>query len=128
MSMEFTNETMKTAKEQYDEFMEGEVEPDPLERLRFFCSLAMDNRDWLDVEPFFNDVNKANEERRAHNALLIGAVRNLTDICITQIGTDYSDVIHAAYLRGMEALLTPEPAVHKLRLRFTKTSEKDEKC
>ena len=25
----------------------------PLERLRFFCSLAMSGQDWLDVEPFF---------------------------------------------------------------------------
>jgi hypothetical protein len=25
----------------------------PLERLRYFCSLAMNGQDWLDVEPFF---------------------------------------------------------------------------
>ena len=34
----------------------GDEEPDPLERLRFFCSLAMDGQDWIDVEPFFDDV------------------------------------------------------------------------
>lgn len=36
----------------------GEEEPDPLERLRFFCSLAMNGQDWLDSEQFFDDVEK----------------------------------------------------------------------
>ena len=31
-------------------------EPDPVERLRFFCSVAMRHQDWLDVEQFFDDV------------------------------------------------------------------------
>jgi hypothetical protein len=44
-----------TAKEQFDKLGGGD-EPDPLERLRFFCSIAMNNQDWLDVEPLFNDV------------------------------------------------------------------------
>ena len=41
-----------------DSFKEcgGHEEPNPLERLRFFCSLAMSGQDWLDVEPFFDDV------------------------------------------------------------------------
>jgi hypothetical protein len=30
----------------------------PLERLRFFCSLSMPEQDWLDVEPFFDAVEK----------------------------------------------------------------------
>ncbi len=34
----------------------GHVEKDPLERLRLFCSLAMNMQDWLDVESFFDDV------------------------------------------------------------------------
>lgn len=34
----------------------GHEENDPVERLRFFCSLAMSGQDWLDVEPFFDDV------------------------------------------------------------------------
>lgn len=29
-------------------------ELNPIERLRYFCSLAMDGQDWLDVEPFFD--------------------------------------------------------------------------
>lgn len=29
---------------------------DPIERLRFFCSLAMSGQDWLDVEPLFEAV------------------------------------------------------------------------
>jgi hypothetical protein len=43
----------QTAKQCYDHLMEGELETGPLERLRFFCSLAMNGQDWLDVEPFF---------------------------------------------------------------------------
>lgn len=34
----------------------GNEEENPLERLRFFCSLAMDGQDWLDAEQFFDDV------------------------------------------------------------------------
>lgn len=45
-----------TALELYKKYMEDDVEPVPLERLRFFCSLAMSGQDWLDVEPFFDDV------------------------------------------------------------------------
>ena len=29
---------------------------DPVERLKFFCSLAMDSQDWVDCEQFFNDI------------------------------------------------------------------------
>jgi len=35
---------------------EGDKESDPIERLRFYCSLAMSGQDWLDVEPFFDDL------------------------------------------------------------------------
>ena len=48
---------MKTARERYNAAMTGE-EPDALERLCFFCSLAMNGQDWLDVEQFFDDVRK----------------------------------------------------------------------
>ena len=43
--------TAPTAKQQFDELIEYGTSP--LERLRFFCSLAMNGQDWLDVEPFF---------------------------------------------------------------------------
>lgn len=33
----------------------------PLERLRFFCSLAMNGQDWLDVEPFFDELKDLDE-------------------------------------------------------------------
>lgn len=42
--------------EEYNDLMEGAEEPDTIERLRFFCSIAMLGNDWLDVEPFFDDV------------------------------------------------------------------------
>jgi len=56
----------QTAKEQFYEFG-GHEESNPLERLRFFCSLAMNNQDWLDVEPLFDDVE----------AVLKDGIRNL---------------------------------------------------
>ena len=43
------------------EYCDGREEPDPLERLRFFCSLAMCGQDWLDVEQFFDDVHHGRE-------------------------------------------------------------------
>lgn len=43
-----------TAKQRYDSVMEGSTEADPIERLRFYCSLAMSGQDWIDVEPFFD--------------------------------------------------------------------------
>ena len=41
---------------------EGNTETDPLERLRFFCSLAMNGQDWLDVEPFFDALKAKPQE------------------------------------------------------------------
>jgi hypothetical protein len=43
------------ARQRFDD-TGGREEPDPVERLRFFCSLAMNKQDWLDVEAFFDDV------------------------------------------------------------------------
>jgi hypothetical protein len=40
----------------------GADEPDPIERLRFFCSLAMAGQDWLDAEPFFDALTQAQGE------------------------------------------------------------------
>lgn len=42
----------------------GGAEDDPIERLRFFCALAMQGQDWLDVEPFFDDVIAEREALR----------------------------------------------------------------
>lgn len=43
----------QTAKQRYDDFHVADEETDPVERLRAFCSLAMNGQDWVDVEPFF---------------------------------------------------------------------------
>ena len=50
-----------SALERFDEIearcdAEDKLSLSPLERLRFFCSLAMSGQDWLDVEPFFQAV------------------------------------------------------------------------
>ena len=37
----------------------GDQEHDPVEQLRFFCSIAMKPQDWLDVEKLFDGVIEA---------------------------------------------------------------------
>ena len=46
---------MKTAKERFLKHG-GDKEEDPIERLRFFLSLALNSQDWLDVESFIEDI------------------------------------------------------------------------
>lgn len=48
----------KTSLEKYEYFMNGEEETDPVERLRFFLSIALSGQDWLDVEQFLDDISK----------------------------------------------------------------------
>ena len=50
-----------------DKFYEFEAdkESDPLERLRAFCSLAMNGQDWLDVEQFFDELQQRIAELEA---------------------------------------------------------------
>jgi hypothetical protein len=48
-----------TAKQRYDNLKVEEDETDPIERLRVFCSLAMNGQDWVDVEPFFDAITAA---------------------------------------------------------------------
>lgn len=60
-------EQHKSALQKYNE-CEGDSETDPLERLRFFCSCSMRNRDWIDVERFFNDVSQLLEEAKRQAA------------------------------------------------------------
>lgn len=55
----------KQAKEKFYEFG-GDEEKDPVERLRFFCSLAMNGQDWLDVEPFFDAIKQQDAEPVAY--------------------------------------------------------------
>lgn len=46
----------KRSLPEYEAAMIGCEENDPIERLRFFCSIAMNGEDWLDVEPFFDAI------------------------------------------------------------------------
>ena len=47
-----------TALENYPQHGRIADECAPLERLRLFCSCAMNGQDWLDSEPFFEAVRK----------------------------------------------------------------------
>lgn len=44
---------------------ESEPDPDPVERLRFFLSLALTGQNWLDVEKFLDDLPPADVVRVA---------------------------------------------------------------
>lgn len=54
-----------SALTQYTAAMEGELEGDPVERLRFFLSLALTGQDWLDVEQFIDGVSQQLAEEQA---------------------------------------------------------------
>lgn len=54
---------MSTLKK-YKELVDESDDMDAVERLRFFCSLSMKGKDWLDVEPFFNAVIAQIEENK----------------------------------------------------------------
>jgi len=47
-----------SALERYNRAMEGELEGQPVERLRFFLSLALTGQDWLDVEQFIDGISQ----------------------------------------------------------------------
>jgi hypothetical protein len=47
----------QTALEEFIEHGGNEI-AEPLERLRFYCSLIVKGQDWLDVEQLFNDVEE----------------------------------------------------------------------
>ena len=51
-----------SAKESYDKACIDGEDKDPIERLRFYCSLAMTGQDWLDAEPFFDALKSAPRE------------------------------------------------------------------
>ena len=48
----------------YNEIAATDDPGSPLERLRFFCSLAMRPQDWLDVAPFFDALSEPQPEPR----------------------------------------------------------------
>lgn len=48
----------ETALSMYKRFEVEYETADPVERLRAFCSFALDGQDWLDVEPFFDALTE----------------------------------------------------------------------
>lgn len=73
------SEGQATAKQQYDATPEA-IELDPLERLRFFCSLAMNGQDWLDVEPFFDALKVGASEGQAEPIYQVKRVHGWVDV------------------------------------------------
>ena len=51
------NNHRSTAINAYKKYTEGDEEGEPIERLRFFLSLAPKGQDWIDVEKFIDDVS-----------------------------------------------------------------------
>lgn len=63
----------RTALEQF--IRHGAMEEnDSIERLRFFCSLAMANQDWIDSEEFFEAIITDRKEQAAKIAMLVSAI------------------------------------------------------
>lgn len=58
------NQTNEPALKRYTELMDGSEEMEPIERLRFFCSLALSCQDWLDIEPFIDEILKETKDLR----------------------------------------------------------------
>lgn len=62
------------AKPKYDKHADDLVHEPPLERLRYYCSIALNHQDWLDIEELFDDVEAqlatAKEEERERCAKL----------------------------------------------------------
>lgn len=56
--LEATPEQQEASAMERFEQHEGYSVQDPVERLRFFCSLAMNEQDWLDVEQFFDTLRR----------------------------------------------------------------------
>jgi len=52
----------------YNEIAATDDPGSPLERLRFFCSIAMRPQDWLDVEPFFDALAEPDATREPATA------------------------------------------------------------
>lgn len=82
----------------------GDGESDPLERLRFYCSLAMSGQDWLDVEPFFDalvadrqgrmpsdDLDGDEEYRDVHEEIMGRADYMLSDDDLEEFAAHYAD-------------------------------------
>jgi hypothetical protein len=79
------------ALETYSKLGCAEEEPDPVERLRFFCSLAFKNpQDWLDVEPFFDALANPSDKQEADG------------VAVTASGAEYHNP-RKAYAEAEEA-------------------------
>jgi len=59
-----------TALERYEEITKENGGDTPLENLRFFCSLAMNGQDWLDVERFIDEVENQSTPNAAIRELI----------------------------------------------------------
>lgn len=75
---QLADETPKSAKQQYDKYTADEAIDDPIEALRFFCALAMNEHDWLDVEQFFDALMRDRNQLRAQ---LAGVVERAAKVC-----------------------------------------------
>lgn len=77
----------------YNKHMNGEVEPDPVERLRFFLSLSLTGQNWLDVEKFLDDLPPADVVQK------------------------YEELLYAVHRKF------PDETRHQTALRYIKTAE-----
>lgn len=100
-----------TAKQRYDSAMEGSMEADPIERLRFYCSLAMSGQDWLDVEPFF-DAMIADRKRRGEPIAWIRVAEDWSGAPKVVIAKPGQEGAKPVYLAPQPAEPSRAPTLH----------------
>ena len=94
-----------------DDHESGLRDESPLERLRFFCSLAMNGQDWLDVEPFFDALAAP-----VAPAAASGAVYGIIDPDYGRVYTiarklaweeGYAIGLHGSFTRDLDLIAVP---------------------
>ncbi len=132
-------EPKQSAKQEYDKCMEGLIENDPIERLRFFLSIAIKQpQDWLDVEPFIDALSPplapecVKDAKRPKIVCLCGSTRfkaafeevNYQETMAGHIVLSVGVYMHASGNRHKDGIgATPEQKIvldelHKRKIEF----------
>ena len=109
-----TTLSKETAQQQFDDCGGSEI-ADPIERLRFFCCLAMDGQDWLDVEPYFNALLTTTTEWKDHNTAQL--MNELTEISVKYRDMQQLRERIAHVIRPLADTAKPIPHGYKLIAR-----------
>lgn len=79
----------------------------PLERLRYFCSIAMTQHDWLDSAPFFADLDAVLTSPSMHRIDDPDYARVYTKARCIAWSYGYACLAHGSLTRDLDLLLVP---------------------